>query len=285
MSLSSFAVPGCHVERVRQQDGELRLVVRALPAGAACPDCRRRSTAPHSTYVRRPADLPPLGQGVRLEVHVRRFYCQNARCARRTVAEPFRGLIDPRSQRTRRLAAAQRRVAVQVGGEASARLLTGLARPASADTLRRLVRTAPLPTSRTPRVLGVDDWARKRGRTYGTILVDLEARRIVDLLQLYWVARLRAHASVVLAVRAAGYRPLARLCVRHLAAATEVAVVRLERPRRAVRALVGIVPEEHRMPALAVTKKHTLGPRLTAYLDAPAGKPTPVVSGLVAALP
>ena len=177
-----YAVPGCRVERIREQDGELLLVVRAEAPGASCPGCRRRSTAPHSTYVRRPADLPSLGRGVRLAVHVRRFYCQNAGCPRRTFAEPLRGLIDPRAQRTRRLAAAQRAIAVQAGGEAGARLLDRLAMPASADTLLRLVRRAPLPARRTPRALGVDDWALRRGRTYGTILVDLEKRHVVDLL-------------------------------------------------------------------------------------------------------
>jgi transposase len=211
MSLSSYSVPGCHVERVRQLDGELLLVVRARRAGAACPDCRRRSTAPHSTYARRPADLPSLGQGVRLAVHVRRFYCQNAHCARRTFAEPFRGLLDPRAQRTRRLAAAQRQVAVQVGGQAGARLFTALAMPTSADSLLRLVRRAPLPVRRTPRVLGVDDWALKRGRTYGTILVDLEARHVVDLLPdrsspalAAWL-RPRPHVSVIARDRSTEY--------------------------------------------------------------------------------
>jgi len=158
------------------------IVVRAQALDAACPDCRRRSTAVHSTYVRHPADLPSLGRGVRLAVRVRRFYCRTVTCVRRTFAEAFRGLLDRRAQRTRRLAAAQQRVAVQVGGEAAARLLTGLAMPTSADSLLRLVRRAPLAVRRTPRVLGVDDWALKRGRTYGTILVDLEARHVVDLL-------------------------------------------------------------------------------------------------------
>ena len=182
MSFSLYTVPGCHVEQVRRQDGELRLIVRSQRTSASCPSCRSESTTLHATYVRCPADLPSLGQGVRLDVHVRRFACRNTACARRTFAEPFRGLLDERAQRTRRLAAAQRRVAVQAGGEAGARLRTGLAMPASADTLLRLIRRAPVPTRRTPRWLGVDDWAVKRGRTYGTILVDLEARHVVDLL-------------------------------------------------------------------------------------------------------
>jgi len=182
MSFSSYAVPGCRVDQVRQQDGELRLVVHSQAQSAICPHCRRRSAAPHSSYVRRPADLSSLGRGVRLELHVRRFYCRNTRCTRRTFAEPLRGLLDRHAQRTRRLAAAQRSVAVTAGGEAGTRLLTGLAMPTSADTLLRLVRSAPLPARPTPRALGVDDWALRRGRTYGTILVDLEARHVVDLL-------------------------------------------------------------------------------------------------------
>jgi len=53
---------------------------------------------------------------------------------------------------------------------------------ASGDTILRLVRRLPLPRRPTPRVLGVDDWAIRKGRIYGTVLVDLERRRVVDLL-------------------------------------------------------------------------------------------------------
>src|SRR5690606_22456150 len=95
MSLSSCSIPGCHVERVRQLDGEFLLGVRSRRVGAACPERRRRSTALPSTYVRRPADLRSLGHGVRLAMYARRFYCQNARCSRRTVAESVRGLPLP----------------------------------------------------------------------------------------------------------------------------------------------------------------------------------------------
>jgi transposase len=101
---------------------------------------------------------------------------------RRTFAEQLPGLLDVRARRTRRLAAAQRAVAIEVGAEAGARLTEKLAMPASPDTLLRLIRKATLPTRRTPRALGVDDWALRRRHSYGTILVDLEARRVVDLL-------------------------------------------------------------------------------------------------------
>ncbi len=68
------------------------------------------------------------------------------------------------------------------GAEAEARLLKPLAMPASPDTLLRLMHRAPLPAEKKPQVLGVDDWALRKGRTYGSILVDLEAHRVVDVL-------------------------------------------------------------------------------------------------------
>jgi hypothetical protein len=80
------------------------------------------------------------------------------------------------------LAAAQGRVGVAVGGEAGARLLQHLGMPTSGDTVLRLIRRLPLPRHPVPRVLGVGDWARRKGQTHGTILVDLERRQVVDLL-------------------------------------------------------------------------------------------------------
>jgi transposase len=119
---------------------------------------------------------------VRVGLHVRRFYCRNAACARRTFVERLPELVAPYARRTRRLAEAQTRLGLALGGEAGARLLSRLAMPASAATVLRLVRELPLPERDLPRAVAVDDWAVRKGRTYGTILVDLERRRVLDLL-------------------------------------------------------------------------------------------------------
>ena len=140
------------------------------------------SRAVHSRYRRHPADLPSLGREVRVSLRVRRFYCRNVACPRQTFAERVAQLVAPFARRTRRLAEAQGRTDAALGGEAGARLLSRLSMPASADTVLRLLNRLPLPLPTGPRVIGVDDWAKRKGHSYGTIVVDLERRRVVDLL-------------------------------------------------------------------------------------------------------
>ena len=91
-------------------------------------------------------------------------------------------LVAPHARRTARLAEAQGQVGAALGGEAAARLLHHLAMPASPDTVLRLIRGLPLPAPEPPRVVAVDDWALRKGRTCGTIVVDLERRRTIALL-------------------------------------------------------------------------------------------------------
>lgn len=190
---------------------------------------------------------------------MRRFYCRNARCARRTFAEPLRGLIDRHAQRTRRLAGAQRRVAVQAGGEAGARLAAGLAMPTSPDTLLRLVRTAPLPKRQTPRVLGVDDWALRRGRTYGTILVDLEARHVVDLLPdrtshtlAAWLRR-RPAVAVIARDRSTEYARAATTAAPQALQVADRWHLLVNGRDMAERWLMSVYPRLRRLPGLQVT--------------------------------
>lgn len=77
--------------------------------------------------------------------------------------------------------------------------------PTSATTLLRAIRSVPLPNTEQPHVVGVDDWALRKGRTYGTIVVDLERRRPIDLLPdrsaETWAAWLRREPRIRLVAR------------------------------------------------------------------------------------
>jgi transposase len=113
---------------------------------------------------------------------VHRFFCDNEFCEAKTFTERIPDFIRPYAHRTNRLASRQQRAAFGASGEAASRMLYALDMSTSPDTLIRLVRNAAEKQVKTPRVLGVDDWAIRKGRSYGTILVDLEARQPVELL-------------------------------------------------------------------------------------------------------
>jgi transposase len=170
------------LDEVALDDETVILTVTSTQAEAPCPICGQFSSRVHSSYGRMPSDLALVGHRLRLRLHVRRFFCANPACARQTFAERLPGILKPFARRTNRLTETLCGIGQALGGEAGARRAAQLAMPVSPDTLLRLIRHGDLPSATTPTILGVDDFAWKKGRAYGTILVDLERHQVVDLL-------------------------------------------------------------------------------------------------------
>jgi len=170
------------LERVQSEPDRITLIVKTALRPALCPRCHSPSAHLHSRYVRRLADLPWLGIAVRLEIQARRLYCRYSDCSQQIFCERIPAFVAPYARRTLRLNEALRLIGLAVGGEAGARLATALGMHVSADTLIQRIRQMQLPTPPAPKVIGVDDWAKHKGQSYGTILVDLERRSTIDLL-------------------------------------------------------------------------------------------------------
>ena len=173
---------GVVIEGVVAAAGLLLVSARAKAGEAACPGCGTVSGRVHSRYARRLADAAVGGRRVVIRLTVRRFFCACAACESRTFAEQVPGLTARYARKTPLLAGVLRDVAAALAGRAGSRLAGRLGAGASRQVLLRLVMTTPDPPAPAPRVLGVDDFAFRRGRDYGTILVNAETGQPVDLL-------------------------------------------------------------------------------------------------------
>jgi len=187
------------------------LVATMMTPKAACPDCHHLASRIHSDYQRTLTDVPWATMPIELRLTVRRFFCTTCTCGRQTFTERLPTIAPLYARTTTRLAGMQADTGLALGGAAGARRLTRQGLPVSRSTLLRRVRGLHLPEGPAPEVVGIDDWAWRKGHRYGTIVVDLERGCPIDVLEDRLAetvaAWLQAHPEVTIVARdrAEGY--------------------------------------------------------------------------------
>jgi transposase len=170
------------IEEIQTEEHELCLTLESTAVQGTCPKCDQESSQLHSTYLRFPLDLPWAEWPVRLHLRAKRFFCRNRKCPKKTFVERFPDFLARYARRTDRVRQKQQRLGVNVCARTAEKLLKLDQVGISDTTVNRLLLDLPEPEQPPVRVLGVDDWAKRKGQRYGTILVDLERGQIVDLL-------------------------------------------------------------------------------------------------------
>lgn len=171
------------LESLTEEEDHFLLKLATNSFSGTCPDCKKESCSRHSAYQRRLLDLPWAGIAVRVDLSVKKFYCKNEQCRRKIFTERLGEKLLPFARRTSRLNEHLNRVGYALGGTGGSKLASFIGVPISSSTMLRIIRKVePDVETSTPRVLGIDDWAFRKGHNYGTILVDLEKRKPIDLL-------------------------------------------------------------------------------------------------------
>jgi transposase len=173
--------PGVRVTDLAIAADAVAVHAESTATTSACPRCGVLAARVHSRYTRTITDLPVHGRRATLVVAARRFFCDDPHCPRSVFCDRLPQLAAPHARTTGPLTGSHRAIGFALGGEAGSRLARKLAVPTSPDPLLRRVKAAPDEPPPPVRYLGIDDWATRRGQHYGTILIDLERRCVIDI--------------------------------------------------------------------------------------------------------
>lgn len=177
-----FSLPGISLGAAQIIEGSISIPAYSKHKFVKCPCCRKKSKRVHGSYVRVLRDLPASTYCVSVNLTVRKFFCKNLKCERKIFTEQPGSEIKPYSRMTNRTRERLQNILLEVSARKGSYIANLISLPVSPSTALRIVDSLPIPSTEKVTVLGIDDWAYRKGLTYGTILVNIETGEVIDLL-------------------------------------------------------------------------------------------------------
>ncbi|MEM9879217.1 MAG: ISL3 family transposase, partial [Pseudomonadota bacterium] len=179
-----YPIKGLHISSLSMNQTEIAVSAILKQSWGRCPDCSVISKITYGWHHRHLDDLPCSGRSVRMDLKVRRWACHNPNCERRTFIEPIPDLFERHGRRTTRLQGLVTYIGRISGGLPGQRILDQIGVRVSDDTLIRALKkqAAQCMHDMSATVIGIDEWGQSYKAKYGTIIIDLETRSVIDVL-------------------------------------------------------------------------------------------------------
>jgi len=179
----ALALPdGLELVACETMDGVLTIIIISTQEFPCCPRCHQPATRVHSRYTRQVADLPCGGQHLSLLLHVRKFFCEETTCTQKIFLERLTPFLKPWARVTLRLFQIVQTLGLATGGRLGVRVTERLSIQTSRTTILRRIMALPTEPVEQVTQIGIDDFSFRRGRKFGTIVVDLQTHQVLDVL-------------------------------------------------------------------------------------------------------
>jgi transposase len=173
---------GLEVIEIEMIDNVLTITAVSTQSNPQCPLCGTPAERVHSRYTRKITDLPCGGQPIRIQIQVRKCFCEVSTCARKIFAERLTPFVDAFARVTQRLFQIVQVVGLATGGRLGVRVTDRLGIETSRHTILRRIMALPTEPVGEVTQIGIDDFSFRRGRKFGTIIVDLQTHKMLDVL-------------------------------------------------------------------------------------------------------